>query len=79
MDNSFYYAGCISIIFLILKSVEAKFINKTQLDFKKLLRETVLVCFCSVAGIYGCNNYADIPTISNVVKKADVFVDKPGF
>jgi hypothetical protein len=79
MDNCFYYAGCISIIFLILKSIEAKFINKTPIDFKKLIRETVLVCFCSIVGIYGCNNYANIPNISNNIKKADVFVDKPGF
>ena len=79
MDASFYYAGCISILFFILKSVEAKFINKTPIDFKKLLRESVLVCFCSIISIYGCNNYVGIPSISNVVKKADVFVDKPGF
>jgi len=79
MDISFYYAVCISVIFFIVKCIETKMINKLPLDFKKLLRETVLVCFCSIIGIYGCTNYADIPIISTTVKKAEVFIDKPGF
>lgn len=79
MDNSFYYAGCISVIFFILKAVETKFIHKKQIDFKNLLRETVLTCFCSIVGIYVCNNYAGLSSVSNTVKKAEVFIDKPGF
>ena len=70
MDNSFYYAGCISVIFFILKAVETKILHKKQVDFKYLLRETVLICFCSIVGIYGCNNYAGISNLSNTIKKA---------
>ena len=79
MDNSFYYAGCISVIFFILKAVETKILHKKQVDFKYLLRETVLICYCSIVGIYGCNNYAGISNLSNTIKKAEVFIDKPGF
>jgi len=79
MDSSFYYAGAICGVYFILKCVESKFIVKKQLDFKKILRDTVLVYLCCILGLYLCNNYVSIPNVTKVAPKADVFVGQPGF
>jgi len=79
MDSSFYYSGAICGIYFVLKCIETKFVLKKELDFKALLRDSVLVYLCGVIGLYLANNYMTIPNVEKAVPKTDVFVDQPGF
>ena len=53
MENN-YFITClvISIIFLIYKFFEMRYINKKNKPFKQLFRETLIVFISSLIGIY---------------------------
>jgi hypothetical protein len=81
MDNIFIFSGVISIIFLIVKFFEMRFIEKENKPLKFLIRDTLLVYFSVIIGYYL------IEQISPVIKNMDsgtptgqnVFTDNPGF
>jgi hypothetical protein len=49
MDNIFVIAGVISIIFLIAKFLEMRFVEKESKPLKLLIRDALLVYFSVVA------------------------------
>jgi hypothetical protein len=86
MDNIFIFAGIISVIFLIVKFLEMRFIEKENKPLKFLIRDTLLVYFSVIIGYYL------VEQISPVIKNMDggsvmggstgnqaVFTDQPGF
>jgi hypothetical protein len=52
MDNIFIIAGIISIIFLIMKFIEMRYIEKDSKPLKLLLRDALLVYFSVVSGYF---------------------------
>ena len=50
MDNIFLLAGVISVIFLLAKFVEMRFIEKESKPLKLLVRDTLLVYFSVISG-----------------------------
>jgi hypothetical protein len=80
MDNIFIIAGIISVIFLIAKFIEMRFVEKETKPLKLLIRDSLLVYFSVVFG------YFVIGQINPILKGGSsgstitpVFTDNPGF
>ena len=79
MENIFVLAGFISIIFLIAKFIEMRFLDKESKPLKLLIRDALVVYFSVVSG------YFIMEQLSDGIKKMDggatppVFVDNPEF
>ena len=52
MDNIFIIAGIISVIFLIAKFIEMRFVEKENKPLKLLIRDALLVYFSVVSGYF---------------------------
>ncbi len=50
MDNIFFVAGVVSVVFLLAKFIEMRFIDKESKPLKLLVRDTLLVYFSVVTG-----------------------------
>jgi hypothetical protein len=79
--NTFVIAGIISFVFLIIKFIEMRFIDKESKPLKLLIRDALLVYFSVVVGLFVIDQLK--PVIqdggeSGVVNPA-VFTDNPGF
>jgi len=80
MDNIFINAAIISVIFLIAKFIEMRFIEKESKPLNLLIRDALLVYFSVVFGdfIKGQIN----PLLKGGAKNSvvtPVFTDSPGF
>jgi hypothetical protein len=80
MDNIFIIAAVISVIFLISKFIEMRFIEKETKPLKLLIRDSILVYFSVVFGDFV------IGQINPIIKGGSttsivtpVFTDNPGF
>ena len=82
MNNIFINAAIISIVFLIAKFIEMRFIEKENKPLKFLIRDALLVYFSVVSGYFvidqinplfkgGSTGGGDVAT--------PVFTDNPGF
>ena len=52
MNNIFIIATVISFIFLIIKIIELRFIEKEQKPLKLLIKDTLLVYFSVICGYF---------------------------
>jgi hypothetical protein len=78
MDNIFIIAGVISVIFLISKFIEMRFIEKENKPLKLLIRDTLLVYFSVVSGFFILEQLN--PLIQNGGSPiTPVFTDNPEF
>ena len=80
MENKFFIASVISITYLIFKFIEMRFIEKENKPLKVLLRDTILVYFSVVTGLFIFEQLTPVikenlvPSINPVV-----FTDNPEF
>ena len=82
MVNIFITAAVISIIFLIVKFIEMRFVEKEPKPFKLLIRDTLLVYFSVVSGHFILDQLKPMMTGGGdgVPSAApQVFVEEPGF
>jgi hypothetical protein len=80
MDNIFINAAIISVIFLIAKFIEMRFIEKESKPLKLLIRDALLVYFSVVFGYFikgQINSLLKGGAASPVI--TPVFTDSPGF
>ena len=77
MDNIFIVAGFISIIFLILKFIEMRFVEKENKPLKLLIKDALLVYFSVLSGYFILEQFN--PIISKGGEKIQVFTDNPEF
>ena len=75
MDNIFMFSGVISIVFLLFKFIEMRFIDKENKPLKFLIRDTLVVFVSVVSGHYLMEQIQPM----NVVSSPAVFTDNPGF
>ena len=80
MDNIFVIAAVVSVVFLISKFIEMRFVEKENKPLKLLIRDSLLVYFSVVFG------YFIIGQINPMFKggalsksQTPVFTDNPGF
>lgn len=80
MENIFVIAAIISVVFLISKFIEMRFIEKETKPLKFLLRDSLLVYFSVVFGdfIIGQINPL-VKGVSTNSTATPVFTDNPGF
>ena len=80
MNNIFVIAGIISIVFLIAKFIEMRFIEKESKPFKLLIRDALLVYFSVVFGDFLIGQINPIiKGGSSTSTVTPVFTDNPGF
>ena len=79
MDNIFINAAVISIVFLISKFVEMRFIDKESKPLKLLIRDTLLVYFSVVSGYFILTQFSQTITHGSTSVTTQVFTDNPGF
>jgi hypothetical protein len=79
MDNIFLLAGLISFIFLIVKILEMKYIEKETKPIKYLIRDTLVVYVSSLIAFFVSEQLK--PVVENVKKINNpmVFTDNPEF
>jgi hypothetical protein len=81
MDNIFLIAAIISVIFLILKFIEMRYIEKESKPLKLLIRDALLVYFSVVSGYFILEQLK--PVIQNGVNLTSnttpIFIDNPEF
>ena len=77
MSNIFVTSGVISIIFLITKFLEMRFIEKESKPFKLLIRDALVVYFSVIAGHYLLIQIN--PIMHKGGSAPQVFTDNPDF
>jgi hypothetical protein len=76
MENIFMFAAIISFVFLIVKFIEMRFVEKESKPLKLLIRDALLVYFSVVAGYFIINQ---INPILKGGALTPVFTDNPSF
>ena len=80
MENIFIIAAVISVIFLISKFIEMRFVEKETKPLKLLIRDALLVYFSVVFGDFVIGQINPmIKGGSNASTVTPVFTDNPGF
>lgn len=81
MNNIFTVAGIISVIFLIVKFIEMRFVDKESKPLKLLVRDTLFVFFSVISGHFIIEQLKPIMQEGgeNSITNPAVFTDNPGF
>ena len=80
MDNIFIIAAIISVVFLVAKFIEMRFIEKESKPMKLLIRDSLLVYFSIVFGHFIIGQINPMLKGGNIGKNiTPVFTDNPGF
>jgi len=76
MDNIYLVALTISIVYIISKFFEIRFILKENVNLKQLVIDTILVYFSVILGSFVIEQFMD--KTKNLIQ-APVFIDTPKF
>ena len=76
MDNIFVVAAVISVIFLICKFIEMRFVDKESKPLKLLIRDTVVVYFSVISGNFIMEQLSPVMQKGGITP---VFTDNPEF
>lgn len=80
MENIFIIAAVISIIFLLAKFVEMRFLEKENKPLKLLIRDALLVYFSVVFGFFILEQLKPVMNEGvETIKHAPVFTSNPDF
>ena len=78
MENIFLIAGIVSIIFLIAKFIEMRFIEKENKPLKFLIRDSLIVYISVISGFFIINQVEPIIEGTQISSPV-VFTDNPSF
>jgi hypothetical protein len=76
MDNIYVIALSVSIVFLIFKFFEIRFILKEKINLKQLFIDSFLVYFSVIIGNFVIDQFSDK---TKNLTQAPVFIDNPKF
>lgn len=76
MENVFVNAGIIAVIYLLIKFAEMRILLKENKPLKELIRDTIIVYFSVVAGVFIIDQI--IPK-EITTQETHAFIDAPGF
>jgi len=80
MDNIFIIAAVISVVFLISKFIEMRFVDAESKPLKLLIRDALLVYFSVISGYFIMEQIKPIlDTASETLTTPQVFTDNPEF
>ena len=79
MSNIFMIAAVISIVYILAKFIEMRFVEKENKPLKLLIRDALVVYFSVIFGHFILDQIQ--PTINAVggAKPTPIFTDNPGF
>tara|TARA_B110001450_G_C17623991_1_gene482392 strand:+ start:89 stop:316 length:228 start_codon:yes stop_codon:yes gene_type:complete len=75
MNNTIIIAIFVSLLYFLLKMLEARFIQKEEKQLKDLIKDTVIVAISSVVAVYSVEQFYT-PSIE---RGTDAFIGKPEF
>ena len=78
MKSMFFTSAVISVVFLMLKFIETKFVLKEDFNVKSLFRETLVVYISVLGGRFLLKQFY-ILNSDDSKKQAQVFTGTPGF
>lgn len=76
MDNIYIIALTVSIVYVISKFFEIRFILKENINLKQLMIDTILVYFSVIIGIFIMEQFINK---TKDLTQAPVFIDTPKF
>ena len=80
MENIFFIAAIMSIVFLVFKFMEMRFIEKESKPFKLLIRDALLVYFSVIIGYFVIEQFKTVVQNGGEgYKSTPVFTDNPSF
>lgn len=80
MSNIFIVAGIIAVVFLIVKFIEMRFVDKESKPLKFLIRDALLVYFSVVSGSFIIDQVSPVmQEVGENISNPAVFTDNPGF
>ena len=79
MENIFLVAGIISVIFLIFKFLEMRYVDKEPKPLKFLIRDSLLVYFSVLFGIFIIDQLKTVINDSEIPSAPLAFTDNPSF
>ena len=77
--NVFLFAGIISVVFVLAKLAEMKFIDKEPKPMKLLVRDALVVYVSVVLGDFMLDQLMPFIEPSQISSSPEVFVDAPDF
>lgn len=78
-DNLYIYAGVISVCYIIFMILEMRFLNDEVKPLKEVFKNTLVVFFSSLCGIYLLTTFNTSTPINSVIKPTEVFTGNPEF
>jgi len=75
MDNIFVVAGIVAFIFLLVKFIEMRFVEKESKPLKYLIRDALLVYFSVLLGNFVFEQVSPV----EVSRATQVFIGNPEF
>lgn len=79
MTNIFVLAAIISIVFLLTKFLEMRYIEKESKPLKLLIRDSFLVYFSVIIANFVIDQISPVIKGGTSTKITPVFTDNPGF
>ena len=79
MDNIFIISAIISFVFLIIKFIEMRFLEKENKPLKILIRDTLLVYFSVIVGHFVIDQLKPVIDPGIATGQPTVFTDNPAF
>ena len=80
MNNLFVIAGVSAVVFLIMKFIEMRFIEKENKPLKLLIRDALVVYISVVIGYFILEQLKPVMRGGDIVENVtQVFTDNPGF
>ena len=79
MDNIFVTAAVISIIFIIAKFIEMRFVDKEPKPLKLLIRDALLVYISVIMGYFILSQLKPIIQADGAINAPQVFTGNPEF
>ena len=87
-DNVFIFAGLVAFLYLVLKVLEMKYIDKEFKPVKTIVRDVFIVFMSSLAGAFisfkmngTIHDFVNVITQTKVLNndQAQIFTGEPGF
>jgi hypothetical protein len=76
MTNEFVLSATISIMYIIIRFIEMRFVSKEMKPLKGVIKDTILVYLSSVIGVYVIDQFVNTGTLR---RKPSVFTGAATF
>jgi hypothetical protein len=78
-NNKYIISGVISVIFLLFKFIEMRFLDKENKPLKELVRDAILVFFSAICAFFVLDQLGPVATGEAKVAPPPIFVGGPEF